>query len=228
MERYKVFLVEDDEVICQSLTRQLEGWGYEVCPVQRFDRVLEEFEQLHPDLVLMDVSPPFLSGYHWCAQIRQQSRLPILFLSSAGDDMNLVMAINMGADDFVAKPFRIEVLVAKIQALLRRAYSFGAEPQTLRAGNLVLDLSEAAVLVNGVRQNLSKNEYGILRILMERKGRTVSREEIIQRLWQSESFIDDNTLSVNVARLRKTLQSLGAGDCITTRKGMGYQLEDAR
>lgn len=228
MERYKLFLVEDDEAICQSLVRQLEGWGYEVCPVQQFDRVLEEFEQLHPDLVLMDVSLPFFNGYHWCSQIRQQSRLPILFLSSAGDDMNLVMAINMGADDFVAKPFRIEVLVAKIQALLRRAYSFGAEPQTLRAGSLVLDLSDAAVLVNGVRQNLSKNEYGILRILMERKGRTVSREEIIQRLWQSESFIDDNTLSVNIARLRKTLQSLGAGDCITTRKGMGYQLEDAQ
>lgn len=223
---YRLYLVEDDEAIRASLCRQLERWGYEVFPVRQFEDVLAEFEKLEPDLVLMDISLPFYSGFHWCAEIRRQSQVPILFLSSAGDDMNLVMAVNMGADDFIAKPFSTEVLVAKVQALLRRAYAFGHERNVLRVGEVVLDLGDASVSCGEKRKTLAKNEYNILRVLMEHKGQLVSREELIRQLWQSEDFIDDNTLTVNVTRLRRSLEEIGIEDLISTRKGMGYQIRE--
>ena len=222
---YRIMIVEDDRAIAQALARQLEKWGYEARTVEEFDQVLERFRQLRPDLVLLDISLPFYSGYYWCAEIRKESRTPILFLSSAGDDMNLVMAINLGGDDFLAKPFSMEVMVAKIQAILRRTYDFGPDSACLRVGDALLDLTQAAVTCQGRRAELTKNEFLILKALMERKGQPVSREEMIRRLWEDESFVDDNTLTVNVTRLRKKLEGIGLKDWVKTRKGLGYLVE---
>lgn len=222
---YKIFVVEDDPAITQVLERQLTKWGYLVEAARDFQRVLEEFEAFQPHLVLMDISLPFYNGYHWCGEIRKVSEVPILFLSSAGDEMNLIMAINLGADDFVAKPFSLEVVTAKIQAMLRRAYSFGGEVNVIHWGDLSLNLGESALLYGEEKLELTKNECRILQTLMEAKGNAVPRDAIIQRLWESESFIDDNTLTVNVARLRRRLDSLGLGGLIATKKGVGYALE---
>lgn len=221
---YKIMLVEDDATITEVLKRQLGRWGYQVCAQTDFDRVMDTFMQWKPDLVLMDLSLPYFNGYYWCSEIRKISQTPIIVISSAGDDMNLVMAINMGADDFIAKPFSMEVIIAKIQAVLRRTYSFGAEKILCTAGGAVLDLTEAVLSYQNEELKLSGNEFGILKILMQNKERPVSRDELIRCLWESEHFIDDNTLTVNITRLRKKLEEIGLGGFIETRKGLGYQI----
>ena len=223
---YKILIVEDDPVIASTLARQLSRWNYEASYIQKFDRVMQEFEQVHPDLVLMDISLPFFSGYYWCAEIRKISPVPIIFLSSAADEMNQVMALSMGGDDFIAKPFGMELAIAKIGAVLRRAYDLPAASSQLHAGNAVLDLQEAALVSGGEKISLSKNEFLILRILFEHKNSPVSREELIRALWNDESFIDDNTLTVNIARIRKKLEEIGLRDFIQTRKGLGYLIEE--
>ena len=222
---YKIFLVEDDPAITQVLERQLTKWGYLVGTVADFQRVLEEFEAFQPHLVLLDISLPFYNGYHWCGEIRKVSQAPILFLSSAGDEMNLIMAINLGADDFVAKPFSLEVITAKIQAMLRRAYAFGGEVNVIHWGDLALNLGDSTLLWGQEKLELTKNECRMVQMLLEARGNIVTRDAIIQRLWESESFIDDNTLTVNVARLRKKLDTIGLGSLIATKKGVGYALE---
>lgn len=219
---YRILLVEDDQVIASTIREQLSGWGYEVTCVENFSRVMELFAQVEPQLVLMDISLPFYNGYHWCSQIRQVSKVPILFLSSASDNMNLIMAINMGGDDFLAKPFELTVLVAKIQALLRRTYEFAGQSAFLEHRGAILNLSDATLAANGEKISLTKNEFRILQVLMEQKGRVVSRNSLMERLWETDSFVDDNTLTVNVNRLRKKLQDAGLEDFITTRKGIGY------
>ena len=223
---YKILIVEDDPVIASTLARQLSRWNYEASYIQKFDRVMQEFEQVHPDLVLMDISLPFFSGYYWCAEIRKISSIPIIFLSSAADEMNQVMALSMGGDDFIAKPFGMELAIAKIGAVLRRAYDLPAASSQLHAGNAVLDLQEAALVSGSEKISLSKNEFLILRILFEHKNSPVSREELIRALWNDESFIDDNTLTVNIARIRKKLEEIGLRDFIQTRKGLGYLIEE--
>ena len=223
---YKILIVEDDPVIASTLARQLLRWNYEASYIQKFDRVMQEFEQVHPDLVLMDISLPFFSGYYWCAEIRKISSVPIIFLSSAADEMNQVMALSMGGDDFIAKPFGMELAIAKIGAVLRRAYDLPAASSQLHAGNAVLDLQEAALVSGSEKISLSKNEFLILRILFEHKNSPVSREELIRALWNDESFIDDNTLTVNIARIRKKLEEIGLRDFIQTRKGLGYLIEE--
>lgn len=223
---YKILIVEDDPVIASTLARQLLRWNYEASYIQKFDRVMQEFEQVHPDLVLMDISLPFFSGYYWCAEIRKISSVPIIFLSSAADEMNQVMALSMGGDDFIAKPFGMELAIAKIGAVLRRAYDLPAASSQLHAGNAVLDLQEAALVSGSEKTSLSKNEFLILRILFEHKNSPVSREELIRALWNDESFIDDNTLTVNIARIRKKLEEIGLRDFIQTRKGLGYLIEE--
>ena len=223
---YKILIVEDDPVIASTLARQLSRWNYEASYIQKFDRVMQEFEQVHPDLVLMDISLPFFSGYYWCAEIRKISSVPIIFLSSAADEMNQVMALSMGGDDFIAKPFGMELAIAKIGAVLRRAYDLPAASSQLHAGNTVLDLQEAALVSGSEKISLSKNEFLILRILFEHKNSPVSREELIRALWNDESFIDDNTLTVNIARIRKKLEEIGLRDFIQTRKGLGYLIEE--
>lgn len=225
---YKIMIVEDDQTITDVLGRQLERWGYAVCVPDDFAQIDQEFLRKEPDLVLMDISLPYYDGYHWCEEIRRCSHTPIIFISSAGEDMNQVMALHMGADDFIAKPFSMEVLIAKIQAVLRRAYAFGGDKNVLRAGGAVLNLTEASLSFGSGRLELSKNEFKILQILMEHPGSPISRDALIEKLWETESFIDDNTLTVNVTRLRRKLDEIGLPGFIKTRKGLGYLVEEAR
>ena len=219
---YRILLVEDDPGIAQAVCAHLRQWELDARCVQNFHTVMEEFTAFDPQLVLLDISLPFFNGYHWCAKIRQVSKVPILFLSSAADGMNMVMAMNLGADDFIAKPFDSAVLIAKIQALLRRAYDFGTGVNVLEHGGALLDTAQQTLCYGEKTVALSKNEFRILLVLMEHKGQVVSREMLMQKLWESESFVDENTLSVNVNRLRKRLEQVGLCDFIETKFGVGY------
>ncbi len=223
---YRILIVEDDPVIAGAVKRHLESWGYQVACIQRFDAVLAEFLEFDPQLVLLDISLPFFNGYHWCREIRRVSRVPVLFLTSASDNMNVVMAMQMGGDDLLAKPFDLQVLSAKVQAMLRRAYDFGAAPALLSCGGAVLNLSNGTLTVHGARVELSKNEGRLLQLLLEKKGQTVSRDAMMTALWESDSFVDENTLSVNVNRLRRKLEAAGLPGFIRTRKGEGYLVEE--
>ena len=225
--KYRILLVEDDETMVDILKRNLEKWGYLVHVAEDFQNVMQEFQDFEPQLVLMDISLPFYNGYDWCGEIRKVSKVPVIFLSSSGDDMNLVMAINLGADDFVAKPFRMEVLTAKIQAVLRRTYTFGTvSPSVLTHKGLTLNLDTSVLSYGQEKLELGKNEFGILRTLMEHPGKIIERSVLIRNLWETESFIDDNTLTVNVTRLRRRLEDIGLKNYILTRKGMGYYVEE--
>ena len=222
---YRVLIVEDDPVITETLAAQLKRWGLEARGVQDFGNVLREFAAYDPQLVLMDISLPFFDGYHWCAERRKQTKVPILFISSASANMNIVMAINMGADDFIAKPFDQSVLMAKVQALLRRSYDFTAEPPDPQVRGAVLSASESRLSYNGQEIDLTKNECRILSCLMESAGRVVSREKLMQRLWETDCFVDENTLTVNINRLRRKLDGAGLTQFIATRHGVGYIIE---
>ena len=225
--KYRILLVEDDETMVDILKRNLEKWGYLVHVAEDFQNVMQEFQDFEPQLVLMDISLPFYNGYYWCGEIRKVSKVPVIFLSSSGDDMNLVMAINLGADDFVATPFRMEVLTAKIQAVLRRTYTFGTvSPSVLTHKGLTLNLDTSVLSYGQEKLELGKNEFGILRTLMEHPGKIIERSVLIRNLWETESFIDDNTLTVNVTRLRRRLEDIGLKNYILTRKGMGYYVEE--
>lgn len=221
---YRIFLVEDDETIARLIKKHLEKWEYEVSTVQDFDNVLGEFAACDPQLVLLDIRLPFYNGYHWCTQIRQVSKVPIIFLSSVSDNMNIVMAMNMGADDFIPKPFDLEVLTAKVQALLRRSYDFAGSSSMLEHKGMLLNLSDATLLYQEQKVELTKNELKILQTLIENKTQVVTRETLMTRLWESDMYVDENTLSVNVNRLRKKLTSIGLEDSILTKKGIGYQI----
>ena len=221
---YRSLIDEDDESIAAPLERLLTAWGYEAHAARDFRHVTDEFEATDPHLVLLDVSLPHFSGYHWCGEIRRASRVPVVFLSSAGDSMNIVTAMTLGADDFIAKPFDPAVLRAKLQALLRRAYDYGEAPQVLEHRGAQLSRTDSVLTCGETRLTLTRNEYRILLELMEKPGQIVSRERLMERLWETDSFVDENTLSVNVARLRRKLEPLGLGDMIATRKGQGYIL----
>jgi len=221
---YRIFLVEDDETIARLIKKHLEKWEYEVSTVQDFGNVLGEFAVCDPQLVLLDIRLPFYNGYHWCTQIRQVSKVPIIFLSSVSDNMNIVMAMNMGADDFIPKPFDLEVLTAKVQALLRRSYDFAGSSSMLEHKGMLLNLSDATLLYQEQKVELTKNELKILQTLIENKTQVVTRETLMTRLWESDMYVDENTLSVNVNRLRKKLTSIGLEDSILTKKGIGYQI----
>ena len=222
---YKIFLVEDDDAIAGAVAKHISSWGWEARRAGDLTRVIEEFTAFAPHLVLLDIGLPYRNGYHWCAELRRLSRVPVIFLSSASDNMNIVMAMNMGGDDFIAKPFDLEVLAAKIQALLRRAYEFGAAPPLLEHRGAVLDTGDNSLSYEGRKLELTRNEYRILQVLLEHKGKTVSRDTLMQKLWETDSFVDENTLTVNVTRLRRKLEGLGLDDFIHTRKGLGYLLE---
>mgnify|MGYP005889901857 FL=1 len=221
----KIFIVEDDPVIASAVAEHIASWGCEPCIARNFQNIVQEFVEFDPQLVLLDVGLPFYNGYHWCSEIRRFSSVPIIFVSSASDNMNIVMAINMGGDDFIAKPFDLNVLTAKVQAMLRRTYDLGGQTRLLQHRDAVLNTDDSTLTYHGERVELTKNEYRILQVLMENKGKTVSRDVLMQRLWESDSFVDENTLSVNVARLRKKLDGAGLENFIATKKGMGYIVE---
>ena len=216
--------MEDDETIARLIKKHLEKWEYEVSTVQDFGNVLGEFAVCDPQLVLLDIRLPFYNGHYWCTQIRQVSKVPIIFLSSVSNNMNIVMAMNMGADDFIPKPFDLEVLTAKVQALLRRSYDFAGSSSMLEHKGMLLNLSDATLLYQEQKVELTKNELKILQTLIENKMQVVTRETLMTRLWESDMYVDENTLSVNVNRLRKKLTSIGLEDSILTKKGIGYQI----
>ena len=222
---YRILIVEDDDTIAKSIRAHLEKWDYEVLCIEDFKKVEEDFFKFQPHLVLMDILLPFYNGFHWCTQIRKNSNVPIIFLSSANDNMNIVMAMNMGGDDFIEKPFDLNVLTAKIRALLRRAYAFAEQQNRLEYKGVILNLNDATVSYGENKLDLTKNDFKILQLLMESAGKIVRREQIMERLWESDEFIDDNTLTVNMTRLRKKLEGIGVHDYIKTKKGIGYLVE---
>lgn len=222
---YKMLIVEDDRGIAQAISEQAQMWELDVMCVQNFRCVLEEFVRFQPHLVLLDITLPFFNGYHWCTEIRKISKVPIIFISSASDNMNIVMAMNMGADDFIAKPFDQSVLMAKVQAMLRRTYDFASSVPVLEHRGAFLNTGDNTLTYKDEKIPLTKNEYRILLALMENKGKVVSREKLMERLWETDSFVDENTLTVNINRLRKKLDAAGIKDFITTKFGVGYIIE---
>ena len=218
----KIFLVEDDPVIANAVKSHLSMWGYEVKAAEDFRNVLEEFLAFDPQLVLLDIGLPHFNGYHWCEEIRKRSKAPVVFLSSASDNMNIVTAMNLGGDDFIPKPFDLSVLTAKVQAVLRRAYSFQGSMNVIERGGALLNLGDSTLSAPGGKLDLTKNDFRILQVLMENAGHVVSRSDLMNRLWESDSFIDDNTLTVNMARLRKKLEEIELTDFVVTKKGVGY------
>jgi len=222
---YRILVVEDDQVIANTIKKSIAKWGYEVQCVTDFQKVLSQFIEFDPQLVLLDISLPFYNGFHWCSEIRKISKVPIMFLSSASDNLNIVMAMNMGGDDFITKPFDLSVLAAKIRALLRRTYDFAGQTNLLEHKGAILNISDATVTYQGQKVELTRNEHKILQLLMENKGQVVTRETIMTHLWETDSYVDDNNLTVNITRLRRKLESIGLADFILTRKSMGYMVE---
>lgn len=222
---YRIYIVEDDESISASIKNHVEKWGIKAKCTKDFRQITQEFLDFEPHLVLLDISLPFYNGYYWCEEIRKLSQVPVVFISSASDNMNIIMAMNMGGDDFISKPFDFSVLTAKLQAILRRTYDFTIQLPEISHRNAVLNVSDASLTFNGQKIDLTKNDYRILQTLMEKKGSLVSRETLMQRLWETDCFVDDNTLTVNIARLRKKLDSAGLRNFITTKKGLGYIIE---
>lgn len=219
---HRILIIEDDGAIAHSIEKYLRSWGFDAICTTNFGDILTEFIAFDPQLVLLDIMLPFYNGYHWCREIRNVSKVPIIFLSSASENMNIVMAMNMGGDDFIAKPFDLDVLIAKVQALLRRTYDFACHTALIECSGVILNTSDATLTYNGKKIELTKNEYRILQLLMENRGRTVSRDAIMTRLWENDSFVDENALTVSVTRLRRKLEAAGLEEFIATKKGLGY------
>ena len=222
---YKLLIVEDDRGIAEAIKTQAEMWELEVCIVENFRFVLQDFAQFQPHIVLLDIGLPFFDGYHWCGEIRKISNVPIIFISSASDNMNIVMAVNMGADDFIAKPFDQSVLMAKVQAILRRTYDFSSSLPVFEHRGAFLNTGDNTLTYKDKKIELTKNEYRILLCLMESKGKVVSRERFMEKLWETDSFVDENTLTVNINRLRKKLDAVGLENFIKTKFGVGYIID---
>lgn len=222
---YRIMIIEDDKGIAQAISKQTSMWNIESVCVNDFRNIMGELAECKPHLVLLDISLPFYNGYYWCEEIRKVSKVPIIFLSSASDNMNIVMAMNMGGDDFIAKPFDMGVLIAKIQAVLRRTYDFTASVSIIEHKGLILNTENNTLTYKGENIDLTKNEYRIIHVLMTNRNKVVSREKLMEKLWESDSFVDENTLTVNVNRLRKKLDAIGAKNMIATKHGIGYILQ---
>lgn len=225
MDRRKILIVEDDFSLAEAMKKQIESWGNEVLCVTDFQNIIPTFTKYDPHLVLVDIMLPFFNGYHWCTEIRKISDVPIVFISSASDNMNVIMAMEMGGDDFIAKPIDLGVMTSKIQAILRRAYDMGTKISVLEHQGAVLNLNDSTLTYDGERIELTKNEFRILQTLLENKGKIVSRDTLMTKLWQMDVYVEENTLTVNVNRLRKKLENAGLNDFITTKVGHGYIVE---
>lgn len=222
---YKILIIEDDFNLANAIKNQITSWGYEASLVNDFQNILKSFTEFNPHLVLLDIMLPFYNGYHWCNEIRKISNVPIIFISSASDNMNIVMAMQMGGDDFIAKPIELDVMTAKIGAILRRTYDMNNQITILEHRGAILNLDDSSLTFKGEKIDLTKNEFKIIQTLMQNKGKIVSRETLMIKLWQADVYVEENTLTVNVNRLRKKLQSAGLSDFITTKVGSGYIIE---
>jgi len=222
---YKILIVEDDKALCNNIKEGISKWGFDGIIIEKFDDILQEFAKHNPHLVIMDINLPYYDGFYWCRKIRDISKVPIIFLSSRDTNMDIVMAVSMGGDDYVTKPFSMDILLAKIQALIRRTYTYGQEDfQLIECDGAILDLKDGTITYNGEKLELTKNEFKILQLLMRNKGKIVPRDKIMRVLWESEYFISENTLTVNVNRLRKKLEDIGLKDFIVTKKSQGYMI----
>ena len=219
---YKIFIVEDDKGIADGIVNCLGNWGMEGRAVSDFMKVIEEVNEYEPHLIIMDITLPYMGGYHWCQEIRKTSSVPIIFISSATDNMNIIMAINMGADDFIPKPVDAMVLNAKVNAILRRTYEITSNSQTVDFYGATLHLSDYTVTYSGKRTELTKNEFRILQILLDNRGKIVSRDTLMTHLWQNDIYVEENTLTVNMSRLRRKLEDSGLAGVIITKPGAGY------
>ncbi len=222
---YKILILEDDNALAEAMKNQIQAWGNTVECIRNFQNIIPEFLDFDPHMVLIDIMLPFYNGYHWCSEIRKISNVPIIFISSASDNMNIVMAMNMGGDDFIPKPIDLDVMMAKIQAVLRRTYDMGGKIPVLEHKGAILNLNDATLVYNGNKIDLTRNEFRILQTMMENKGKVVSRDTLMTKLWQIDCYVEENTLTVNVTRLRKKLENIGLSDFITTKIGSGYILE---
>lgn len=220
---FKVMIVEDDVKIREIVKENIIKWGFDILCIEDFNEVFNSYVKHEPHLILMDINLPCFDGFYWCNKIREVSKVPIMFISSRSTNMDIIMAMNMGGDDLIQKPFSLEVLMAKLNALLRRTYSYASvESNVIEHRGAVLNLKESSVTHNGEKVELTKNEFKILHILMNNNGSIVTRDKIMRSLWEDESFVDDNTLTVNINRLRKKLENAGLIDFIQTKKGQGY------
>ena len=222
---YRILIIEDDVSMAKAMKKQIESWGHEVKLVEDFQNVISTFAEYDPHMVLVDIMLPFFNGYHWCSEIRKISDIPVIFVSSAADNMNIVMAMNMGGDDFIPKPVDLSVMMAKIQAVLRRAYDMTGQTAVLEHRGVVLNLNDASLTYQGEHVELTKNEFRILQTLMENKSKIVSRDTLMTRLWQTDSYVEENTLTVNINRLRRKLENVGLSGLIATKVGSGYIVE---
>lgn len=219
---HKILIIEDDEIIAKSIEKEISNWGFTAKRITDFQDIIPQFVEFDPQLVLLDITLPFFNGYHWCTEIRKLSKIPIVFISSASDNMNIVMAMNMGGDDFIAKPFDLHVLIAKIQAILRRTYDFSTQSNLLEHNGAILNINDNSISYKGEKIELTKNEYKILQTLLENKGKTVSRDNLMIKLWETDNYVEENTLNVNITRLRRKLEGIGLKNFIKTKKGLGY------
>lgn len=222
---HKILIIEDDEIIAKSIEKELSNWGFISKCITDFQNIIPQFVEFDPQLILLDITLPFFNGYHWCSEIRKLSKVPIVFISSASDNMNIVMAMNMGGDDFISKPFDLHVLIAKIQAIFRRTYDFSTSSNLLEHRGAILNINDNSISYNGEKVELTKNEYKILQTLLENKNKTVSRDNLMIKLWETDNYVEENTLNVNITRLRKKLESIGLNNFIKTKKGLGYIVE---
>lgn len=220
---FKIMIVEDDLKISGLVGEGLGKWGYGVYCVEDFSNTFNDFIKYEPHLVLMDINLPYFDGFYWCSRIREVSKAPIIFISSRNSNMDIIMAINMGGDDFIQKPFSMDVLLAKVSAILRRTYSYSnIDTDVIEHNGVVLNLKDDTLMYNEKKADLTKNEFKILYTLIKNNGKIISRDKIMKILWEDESFVDDNTLTVNINRLRKKLFDIGLDEFIQTRKGQGY------
>lgn len=220
---FKIMIVEDDIKIREIILENIKKWGYDGLVVEDFNIVFNTFVEFKPHLVLLDINLPTFDGFYWCNKIREVSKVPIIFISSRNTNMDIIMSVNMGGDDFVQKPFSLDVLMAKVNALLRRTYSYtNIEANIIEHDGIILNLKDNDVIYDDKKMDLTKNEFRILYILMKNCGDVVSRDKIMRKLWEDESFVDDNTLTVNINRLRKKLSDIGVKDFIKTKRGQGY------
>ena len=223
---YKILLVEDDKSLSKNILLNISKWNYNIKEIENFENIISEFIEFNPDLVLMDINLPFFDGFYWCNKIREISKTPIIFLSSRDSNMDIIMAINLGGDDYITKPFSSDILIAKIQAILRRTYNYKDEnPEIIEVNSVILNLTNNVITYNDNSKELTKNEFKILQILMKNNGRIVSRDKIMRFLWDNEYYISENTLTVNINRLRKSLEDIGLKDFIVTKKSQGYMIK---
>ncbi len=220
---YRILVIEDDQKICDELSKNIKRWGFDCLKIEDFNNILGTVSQYSPHLILLDINLPFYDGFYWCEKIREFSKVPIIFISSRSTNMDIVMAINMGGDDFVTKPFDLEILMAKMKGLLRRAYSYqDNESGIIEHREVVLNLKNSTVSYKDSKVELTKKEFKILQVLMSGAGRIISKERLMEDLWEADSFIDDNALAVNINRLRKKLVEIGLEDYVQNRKNQGY------